>query len=441
MSVEVSGSWCSLPTLKFEDTRSEFNLFPQFPMAAEMVKSATSEKLMDMDWNKNIEICELVAKDHGQAKDVLKCVKKRLGHKNANTQLFTVRLLEMLMNNCGEHIHRQVIDTGLLPILVKIVKRKVYPFFVITYKERIFLLLDATQTSLGGAKGRFPQYYAAYYDLVASRVQFPLFDRIQSAQDSQSKEINEHSKDLSAEVSQSNGSQEICSDLAAKEPRSEPDKRIIHKATCVMEVLKETLNALATRHSEGAADEFILDLVEQCSFQKQRVMHLVMTCHDEKVIAHAIDLNEQLGKVLTLHDSLLPSRAPTTSLFINEEAEENEEFLRRACKGKALADDNLEFLGSSLRHNSDGDFRRFPLRPLCIQPMDQDDRRRLLYHSVGSIPPPPAKQIERERFFKEKHLDVSGFVGNMRGMSVHSPNGSSSRSVSTDLSNTSGFHD
>lgn len=24
-------------------------------------------------------------------------------------------------------------------------------------------------------------------------------------------------------------------------------------------------------------DEFVLDLVEQCSFQKQRVMHLVMT--------------------------------------------------------------------------------------------------------------------------------------------------------------------
>lgn len=33
-------------------------------------------------------------------------------------------------------------------------------------REKIFLLLDATQTSLGGASGKFPQYYAAYYDLV-----------------------------------------------------------------------------------------------------------------------------------------------------------------------------------------------------------------------------------------------------------------------------------
>lgn len=33
-------------------------------------------------------------------------------------------------------------------------------------RERIFLLLDATQTSLGGTSGKFPQYYTAYYELV-----------------------------------------------------------------------------------------------------------------------------------------------------------------------------------------------------------------------------------------------------------------------------------
>lgn len=29
------------------------------------------------------------------------------------------------MNNIGEHVHKQVVDVGLLPILVKIVKKKV----------------------------------------------------------------------------------------------------------------------------------------------------------------------------------------------------------------------------------------------------------------------------------------------------------------------------
>lgn len=36
------------------------------------------------------------------------------------------QLLEVLMNNIGEPIHAQVIDTGILPVLVKLVKKKVY---------------------------------------------------------------------------------------------------------------------------------------------------------------------------------------------------------------------------------------------------------------------------------------------------------------------------
>lgn len=39
-------------------------------------------------------------------------------------------------------------------------------------RERIFLLLDATQTSLGGSSGKFPQYYSAYYDLVVSMAEY-----------------------------------------------------------------------------------------------------------------------------------------------------------------------------------------------------------------------------------------------------------------------------
>ncbi|KAF3638618.1 putative mediator of RNA polymerase II transcription subunit 26c-like [Capsicum annuum] len=135
-------------------------------MAVELVNSATSDKLTEIDWTKNIEICELVARDHKQARDVVKAIKKRLGSKSANSQLFSVNLLEMLINNIGEPVHKQVIDTGILPILVKIVKKK----SDLPVREKIFLLLDAAQTSLGGASGRFPQYYSAYYELVVGKL-------------------------------------------------------------------------------------------------------------------------------------------------------------------------------------------------------------------------------------------------------------------------------
>ncbi|AQK51823.1 ENTH/VHS/GAT family protein [Zea mays] len=98
-------------------------------MASEMVKAMTSDKLKEMDWAKNIEIYELVAQDPRKAKDVIKSVKKCIGSRSKTTQLFPV-----------------MTD---LPV-----------------REKIFLLLDATQTSLGGAKARFPQCYEAYYELV-----------------------------------------------------------------------------------------------------------------------------------------------------------------------------------------------------------------------------------------------------------------------------------
>lgn len=40
-------------------------------MEAELVNSATSSKLKEMDWTKNIEICEIVACDQGYIYDFL----------------------------------------------------------------------------------------------------------------------------------------------------------------------------------------------------------------------------------------------------------------------------------------------------------------------------------------------------------------------------------
>ncbi|CAK9139395.1 unnamed protein product [Ilex paraguariensis] len=56
-----------------------------------------------------------------------------------------------------------------------------------------------------------------------------------------------------------------------------PESSIIQKAGAALDVLREVLGAVDAQHPEEAKDEFTLDLVEQCSFQKQRVMHLAMT--------------------------------------------------------------------------------------------------------------------------------------------------------------------
>jgi len=433
-------------------------------MAAELVSSATSEKLIEMDWTKNIQICELVAHDHRQAKDVVKAIKKRLGSKHPTTQLYSVMLLEMLMNNIGEHIHKQVIDTGILPILVKIVKKK----SDLPVRERIFLLLDATQTSLGGASGKFPQYYDAYYDLVSAGVQF---------------QQRPHSVQSSPPTSQPNKNDSPNGELASSrhegvaqqaEPEIVPESSIIQKASNALEVLKEVLDAVDLQHPEAAKDEFTLDLVEQCSFQKQRVMHLVITSRDEKVVSRAIELNDQLQKVLSRHDALISGRSTSTANhFSHEETEEEEEaeqLFRRLRKGKACvrpedeehSEDrrHLGLLGASIQAerlnrplirpvssepSREGNAHPPPVAispsprhiereppPIAIPSPPAKQTERDLPHVA--IPPPPAKHIEREKFFQETKMDGSGLAGHVRGLSLHSRNTSSSRSESTDFS-------
>ncbi|KAF5745089.1 ENTH/VHS/GAT family protein isoform 1 [Tripterygium wilfordii] len=409
-------------------------------MAAELVNSATSDKLIEVDWTKNIVICELVAHDQRQAKDVVKAIKKRLESKNSNTQLYAVLLLEMLMNNIGDDVYKQVIDVGILPILVKIVKKKTdFPV-----REKIFFVLDATQTSLGGAKGKFPQFYAAYYDLVSAGVQFPQRpSSTANRQASQPSKNGTHNGELAAARQEGANVQ--------AETQIVPESSIIQKANNALELLKEVLDAIDPQHPEGARDEFTLDLVEQCSFQKQRVMHLVLTSRDEKVVSRAIELNDQLQKVLNRHDEILSGKStfldsprPTGNQLNHEEAEEEQEeepeqLFRRMRKGKACARPGDEehlierppigLLASSTPAER---LNRPLIRPLRLEPSDEPNGHPP--PPLVVIPPPPAKHIERERFFQENKADGTDVTGHMRGLSLHSRNASSSRSGSFDFS-------
>ena len=59
-------------------------------------------------------------------------------------------------------------------------------------------------------------------------------------------------------------------------------------------------------------------------------LHLVLAfifCSDDRIVSQAIELNEQLQKVLSRHDDLLSGRTITTAnnTFDHEDAEEEEE--------------------------------------------------------------------------------------------------------------------
>ncbi|KAL3630262.1 hypothetical protein CASFOL_023246 [Castilleja foliolosa] len=439
-------------------------------MASDLVISATSDKLTEMDWTKNIEICELVARDHRQAKDVVKAIKKRLASRHASTQLFSVALLEMLINNIGDPVHKQVIDTGILPMLVKIVKKKSDQ----TVREKIFLLLDSAQTSVGGANGRFPQYYSAYYELVSAGVQFPqrpndipkphsTLNANQNGPPDKKSTAPQSERNARAQTQTQKSTAPQSERNAQAQTQTVSDSSILQKAGTTLEVLRDVLNTIDTQHTEGAKDEFTLDLVEQCSFQKQRVMHLAITSRDEKLVLRAIELNDQLDGLLRRHDALASVRTMSTSNNIDhdQEEEEPEQLFRRIRKGKACVrpededchiDRPLGLIGLPVP----GEMVHRPLiRPLTVErqretirpPITEPKQETVLPVHLSpnqeanlssipavAIPPPPAKHVEREKFFQENKSDGSALNGHIRNLSLHSRNASSSRSGSMDFS-------
>ncbi|KAH7840511.1 hypothetical protein Vadar_017893 [Vaccinium darrowii] len=266
-------------------------------MVNSLVERATSDMLIGPDWAMNIEICDMLNRDPTQSKDVVKGIKKRIGSKNPKVQLLALTLLETLIKNCGDLVHMHVAEKDLPHDMVKIVKKK--PDFHV--KEKILILIDTWQEAFGGARARYPQFYAAYQELLRAGAVFP--QRTESSapvftppqtQPLSSYPQNVRSLEFKEETAESSAEAEFPT-LSLTE---------IQNARGIMDVLAEMLNAMDPANKEGLRQEVVVDLVEQCRTYKQRVVHLVNSTSDESLLCQGLQLNDDLQRLLAKHEAL-----------------------------------------------------------------------------------------------------------------------------------------
>ncbi|XP_020100044.1 myb-like protein AA isoform X2 [Ananas comosus] len=266
-------------------------------MAGSLVERATSDMLIGPDWAMNMEICDILSRDVGQAKDAVKVLRKRIGHKNPKVQLLALTLLETVIKNCGDIVHMHVAENDIPHKMVKIVKKK--PDFHV--KEKILILIDTWQEAFGGPRARYPQYYAAYQELLRAGAVFPQRSERSAPifTPPQTQPLRTYPPSLrSPEYQQEVPESSTGSDFPALSLTE------IQNARGIMDVLAEMLNALDPGNREGLRQDVIVDLVDQCRNYRQRVVHLVNTTSDEELLSQGLALNDDLQRVLAKHDAI-----------------------------------------------------------------------------------------------------------------------------------------
>ncbi|XP_056699144.1 TOM1-like protein 9 isoform X2 [Spinacia oleracea] len=181
--------------------------------------------------------------------------------------------------------------------MVKITKKK--PDFHV--KEKILILIDTWQEAFGGPRGRYPQYYAAYQELLRAGAVFP-----QRTERSAPVFTPPQTQPLSSYPPNVRNSEQRQESAEGSAEAEYPTLSLseIQNARGIMDVLTEMLSAIDPANKEGLRQEVIVDLVEQCRTYKQRVVHLVNSTSDESLLCQGLALNDDLQRVLAKHEAI-----------------------------------------------------------------------------------------------------------------------------------------
>ncbi|CAK7272273.1 ESCRT-0 subunit protein hse1 [Sporothrix epigloea] len=87
----------------------------------EAVGKATDENATSEDWSAILEVCDRVSSDAANGpKEAVQSLTKRLAHRNANVQLYTLELANALSQNCGTPMHRELASRAFTDALLKL---------------------------------------------------------------------------------------------------------------------------------------------------------------------------------------------------------------------------------------------------------------------------------------------------------------------------------
>ncbi|OSS47035.1 hypothetical protein B5807_09852 [Epicoccum nigrum] len=94
--------------------RAQSNLFD------DVVVKATDENLTSENWEYILDVCDKVSSADTGAQQAVAAMIKRLAHRNANVQLYTLELANALSQNCGLKMHKELASRSFTDALLRL---------------------------------------------------------------------------------------------------------------------------------------------------------------------------------------------------------------------------------------------------------------------------------------------------------------------------------
>ncbi|WOK97929.1 TOM1-like protein 2 [Canna indica] len=223
-----------------------------------------------------------------QAKDVVKAVKKRLQHKNPKVQFLALMLLETMIKNCGDYVHFQVVEHEILQEMVKIVRKKVSLF---------------SSSSLSIISAEFDRMIISHLSYTQrSGVQFPECPPDSTLIFTPPAHASPTTRPQAGYGMPSNSSLRLNETMASE--MANLSLSDLDSMQSVMELLSEMLKAVNPIDRAVVKDEVIIDLVNQCRSNQNKLMQSINSIRDEELLGRGLELNDNLQSLLAKHDAI-----------------------------------------------------------------------------------------------------------------------------------------
>ncbi|KAJ2664545.1 ESCRT-0 subunit protein hse1 [Coemansia sp. RSA 1200] len=90
----------------------------------EVVKKTTSEMLTSENWELIMEVCDRVGNDNERAARCFETINERLLNRNPNVVLYTLTLVQSLIENCGQNVKQEVSSRAFTTTLTRVLNDK-----------------------------------------------------------------------------------------------------------------------------------------------------------------------------------------------------------------------------------------------------------------------------------------------------------------------------